>query len=1138
MSENNQEEITKTAEVSEAPQEQPHAKHAPREYIAFISYRHTELDKKVAKKVHYMVEHYIIPKELRKDGNKKLGKVFRDEEELPVSSNLTQSIETALDHSKFLIVICTPNLIQSIWCQREIAYFIEKHGRDHVVGILVDGTPDESFPKLLTQHIELDEDGNESIREVEPLAANLTDVNHRYKESRLRKEAVRLYAALLGCPFDSLWQREKRQKMRKLVALMSLAMTIALAFCASIYRKNLEITARNVQIEEQNVQIQSQNVEIKEQYEEIQDKNADLRRSEAQALIRSGELLLEKGDTRGAIQNARMAISTPEGRESVGNEAEYLLYRALGAGLNSNTLRTVGVIDHEDDVKCIALSKDGSKVFTLGGRGYVRCFSTEDCQQIWIGDSLSRDYYYDAAAVKRLQLLEGEGILLCDVEERVTALSLEDGSLVWTHVMGETSSADFVCLSADHKKLAVIDNEGGLLEQNYILRILNTKNGEVEQEISIQELLTEKVEMAAFGSCTGAFSEDGRYLTFTLYEGKYVSNGRKGNVFLADFEEQSVRILASETYENTQDYPFSIGMLCHADSQCVLSLRYRPDLGGAQMDQIFFDGKLGETSLVPLSLPERGMTNAYATTFVPSENNALLASCMSMNLLYRVDNGMLIQSEQTASESVLKRSWINQETFSRSELAADGNHYARFGTSGYAMAPFSEKKHIVFLEITDDYATSEGGYGYVMDENVVQVVLCDDNMRRLYVQKQAKDPDVKAPQWTKDLAGLREDRLSLSQAGDNTLVIIQELDGDTDIARLTFVDVDSDTVKKTVDVDYGKFGTYSSFYAMTSAVFWRDERHFTYVFGGKLYVYDMETGESTLLIKAAADFGMEQHACVMANGEVLQAYLAHKENFEYGDGGGKIMWQIGDGEVKEAIAPDGEEWGKAFGSFYDEYLSVGENGYLLVSAYASGAERRSKYVAIDATTGNQYELADACSDETEGTVILGKKKPLFAAFDPDGVLRVYDIATQKLTKEIKLSEGLEVADASFATDDSLIVTYSRDGRIFVYELASGNEVASFEIGESTTTYSTKELTCYDDPARNRLLITVTDETGVGLDTRTFKKTLTLYDEADTFFAKKNVIYKLNREDSLSEYSNDVILKHVPLTLDELAKKEN
>ena len=67
-----------------------------REYVAFISYRHTELDKKVAKKIHTMVERYVIPKELRKNGVKKLGKVFRDEEELPVSSNLTESIETAL----------------------------------------------------------------------------------------------------------------------------------------------------------------------------------------------------------------------------------------------------------------------------------------------------------------------------------------------------------------------------------------------------------------------------------------------------------------------------------------------------------------------------------------------------------------------------------------------------------------------------------------------------------------------------------------------------------------------------------------------------------------------------------------------------------------------------------------------------------------------------------------------------------------------------------------------------------------------------------------------------------------------------------------------------------------------------------
>ena len=46
-------------------------------YVAFISYRHMELDSAVAKALHTQIEQYVIPKELRKQG-KKLGRVFRD----------------------------------------------------------------------------------------------------------------------------------------------------------------------------------------------------------------------------------------------------------------------------------------------------------------------------------------------------------------------------------------------------------------------------------------------------------------------------------------------------------------------------------------------------------------------------------------------------------------------------------------------------------------------------------------------------------------------------------------------------------------------------------------------------------------------------------------------------------------------------------------------------------------------------------------------------------------------------------------------------------------------------------------------------------------------------------------------------
>ena len=59
------------------------SKEANTEYVykAFISYRHKPLDKGVAKKIHFALEHYLIPRELRdKNTGKRLGKVFRDQE--------------------------------------------------------------------------------------------------------------------------------------------------------------------------------------------------------------------------------------------------------------------------------------------------------------------------------------------------------------------------------------------------------------------------------------------------------------------------------------------------------------------------------------------------------------------------------------------------------------------------------------------------------------------------------------------------------------------------------------------------------------------------------------------------------------------------------------------------------------------------------------------------------------------------------------------------------------------------------------------------------------------------------------------------------------------------------------------------
>ena len=121
-------------------------------YDAFISYRHAPLDMEIAKKVHTGLETYKIPKAVRKKtGKAKMGRVFRDQEELPIGSDLGDNISGALAGSEYLIVICSPRTPDSYWVCKEIDTFIKLHDRDHILAVLIEGEPDESFPpQLLT----------------------------------------------------------------------------------------------------------------------------------------------------------------------------------------------------------------------------------------------------------------------------------------------------------------------------------------------------------------------------------------------------------------------------------------------------------------------------------------------------------------------------------------------------------------------------------------------------------------------------------------------------------------------------------------------------------------------------------------------------------------------------------------------------------------------------------------------------------------------------------------------------------------------------------------------------------------------------------------------------------------------------
>ena len=192
-------------------------------YCAFISYRHQSPDQEIAKALHTGIETYGIPASIKKQtGRKKMGKVFRDQEELPLSSDLGADIEAALDRSEWFIAICSPRYLESKWCLRELEYFIEHKGREHVLVLLVEGEPKDSFPETL--RFVPNADG--TFTETEPLAADVRAATPAGNLKRLKNEKLRILAPMLGLGFDDLKRRARQRKLR-IAAIVGAATLVA-----------------------------------------------------------------------------------------------------------------------------------------------------------------------------------------------------------------------------------------------------------------------------------------------------------------------------------------------------------------------------------------------------------------------------------------------------------------------------------------------------------------------------------------------------------------------------------------------------------------------------------------------------------------------------------------------------------------------------------------------------------------------------------------------------------------------------------------------------------------------------------------------------------------------------------------------
>ena len=152
----------------------------------------------------------------------RLSPIFRDREELPAATDLSETVREALAQSGALIILCSPNAAASLWVAEEIEVFRELHPDRPILAAILDGDPPDCFPPLLRAFGE----GHE------PLATDFR--RHRDGE---RLGLLKLVAGITGLGLDELVQRDATRRVRRVMAVTAGAVAAMLVMAVLTWRR-------------------------------------------------------------------------------------------------------------------------------------------------------------------------------------------------------------------------------------------------------------------------------------------------------------------------------------------------------------------------------------------------------------------------------------------------------------------------------------------------------------------------------------------------------------------------------------------------------------------------------------------------------------------------------------------------------------------------------------------------------------------------------------------------------------------------------------------------------------------------------------------------------------------------------------
>lgn len=396
------------------------------DYDAFLSY--SRADAPVAEG---------IQKGLHKVG-RKMGRlhalrVFRDKTDLTASSSLWDKIRGALDCSRYLVVVLSPNSASSEWVNKEVDYWLTHRGRDNLLLVLADGTvvwdgtngrfDPSASTAALPALAEPDALGDEPIY-IDVSEDDPWDTGNPVFRDKVTDIAAPIHGKTkYELASDDLRERRRFRRFRRI----AIAAVVLLAVLTTV-AATLAFTQRREAIQQRNEAVASRLV------------------SDAEAILRK---MRGGGDDR-ALQQLATAYRISPGTGQGG----------LLTGLQ-DTVNTAKIIRTPEPVSTVALSPDGSRIISAGGDSpVVRIFDAQTGAKL-------NESELDTANVESMAIsADGRRLVTGGREKVVHVWDVETGEPIGAPLTGSRSVVNLVAISPAADRVAAVHNDKSITVWN------------------------------------------------------------------------------------------------------------------------------------------------------------------------------------------------------------------------------------------------------------------------------------------------------------------------------------------------------------------------------------------------------------------------------------------------------------------------------------------------------------------------------------------------------------------------------------------------------------------------------------------------------------------------------------------------